>query len=224
MNNSLNFQAYNQFNLHRQAMRDSFLPKQSTTSGVILSGGNCARHGGKNKAMIDICGQRIIVRIYHVMKSIFKDLILVTNDPDAYSDLDVRIVKDIYGDRSALTGLHAGLDAAMNTHAFFVACDAPLIKKELIKLMLKHWHPEYDALVPKTSAGMEPLFAVYSKRCLPFIEHHLDQKKYKIMDIYNYLNVANIDESILREHDSNLSSFFNVNTPDMIDAAKSMVD
>lgn len=196
----------------------------SAVSGVILSGGRCSRHGGKNKAMIDIGGKRIIDRIYDVMKSVFRDLILVTNEPSAYDTLDVRIVQDIYKERSALTGLHAGLDAARNTHAFVVACDAPHIRKELIELLLSHYHSVYDVLIPETMAGVEPLFAVYSKRCLPFIEHHLEQKKYKIKEIYPYLNVAKMDESILRECDKNLASFFNVNTPELIDTARDMME
>lgn len=196
----------------------------STVSGIILSGGRCSRHGGKNKAIIDIGGKRIIDRIYDVMRSIFKDLILVTNDPSAYDNLDVRLVQDIYKERSSLTGLHAGLDAANNTHAFVVACDAPYIKKELIELLIARYHSVYDVLIPETRAGVEPLFALYSKRCLPFIEHHLEQKRYKIKEIYPYLNVMKMDENLLRKCDENLSSFFNVNTPELVETAKGMMN
>lgn len=199
-------------------------PRKQKASGVILSGGLCSRHGGRNKALIAVGGEKIIDRIYQVMKGIFDDLIVVTNEPDVYEHLDVKIVKDIYPCRSALTGLHAGLNAAENTHAFFTACDAPLIKKELVELMLENYHSDYDVLVPETKAGMEPLFAVYSKRCLPFIEHHLEQNNFKIRDVYKYLNVNNVDEETLRGKDDELISFFNINTPELIDAVREMID
>ena len=197
--------------------------RKQKASGVILSGGLCSRHGGRNKALIDVGGEKIIDRIYQVMKGIFDDLILVTNEPNVYRHLDAKIVTDIYPCRSAMTGLHAGLNAAENTHAFFTACDAPLIKKELVELMLENYRSDYDVLVPETSAGMEPLFAVYSKRCLPFIEHHLEQHNFKIRDVYKYLNVSSVREETLRCKDDELISFFNINTPELVDVARDMI-
>ncbi|MBU1170117.1 MAG: molybdenum cofactor guanylyltransferase [Proteobacteria bacterium] len=200
-------------------MSDRTVIKKTGCSGVILSGGRNSRHGGQNKAMIDLRGVRIIDRILSVMRPLFEDLVLVTNDMNAYRDLGINMVSDYFTDRCSLTGIHAGLTAIRNQNAFFVACDAPFIKKELIEKILGMIHPAFDVIVPMTSAGYEPLFAIYSKECLRVIERHLLCKRYKVTDIFTCLNVATVSEEYLREADQNLVSFFNVNTPEMISEA-----
>nr|WP_054690532.1 NTP transferase domain-containing protein [Desulfosarcina cetonica] len=57
-------------------------------TGVILAGGLSKRFGGRNKAFIRIGGQRNIDRLMNVYAKLFDQIILVTNDPAAYMDVD----------------------------------------------------------------------------------------------------------------------------------------
>jgi molybdenum cofactor guanylyltransferase len=195
---------------------------ENTCSGIILAGGLNTRHGGRNKALMNIGGHRIIDRLYELMRPLFKDLILVTNDSGGYLDLDLRIVTDIFGERSSLTGMHAGLTFARCTHAFLIACDTPFAKKEMIELLLSETKPEIDVVIPETRNGREPLFAVYSRKCLPHIEKSLKQRNFKIQHFFNDVRVHFIGEDKLRSRDPDLVSFFNVNSPDRIGEAERM--
>ncbi len=149
-------------------------------TGVILSGGLSTRFDGRNKALIDIGGNCILDRLYSVFLELFDEIILVTNEPLKFVGWDLMIATDIFPVRSSLTGIHAGLFYMTNQFAFFTACDTPFLKKELVTTLLETIEPGQDIVMPETTAGMEPLCAVYSKRCLNTAANHIRQDKFKI--------------------------------------------
>jgi len=189
-------------------------------TGVILAGGKNSRFSGKNKALVSIGGKRILDRIYEVFTVLFDKIILVTNDPLQYMEWNFDIVTDIFPIRSSLTGLHTGLFYITTPYAFFVACDIPFIKKELIEILLEHVEPGIDIVIPETSKGVEPLCSVYSKRCFKPIEEQLEKKSLKIQRVFQKVRVKKISEDILRTIDPDLVSFSNINTPDDLAMAK----
>jgi len=182
-------------------------------TGVILAGGLNKRFNGQNKAFIRIGGKRIVDRLLEVYVQLFDQIVVVTNDPAAYMDVDALIVTDHYSVRSSLNGLHAGLFAAAHEHAFFAACDTPFIKGELIQRLLDSVTRKADIIIPSTSAGYEPMFAVYKKTCLPAMVWQLERDLLKIQGLFRKVRVKTVDEADLREVDPELVSFFNVNTP-----------
>jgi len=183
-------------------------------TGVILAGGKNSRFSGKNKALVRIGGKRILDRIYEVFTILFDKIILVTNDPVQYMEWDFDIVTDIFPIRSSLTGIHTGLFYITTPYAFFVACDIPFIKKELIEVLLAGVEPSIDIVIPETSKGVEPLCSVYSKRCFKPIEEQLEKKSLKIQQVFQKVRVKKIPEGILRTIDPDLVSLYNINTPD----------
>ena len=90
-------------------------------SGVILSGGRNTRFHGKDKAFVRVGGRPMIEHVLTVFRSLFDDIVLVTNDPAKYVSWDLHVVTDIFAGRSSLTGIHAGLFHAVHPHAFFAA-------------------------------------------------------------------------------------------------------
>lgn len=187
--------------------------RSASCTGVILAGGLNSRFSGRNKAMIEVNGQRIIDRIYDIFHQLFENIIIVSNDPMQYSEWNALIVSDIFPIRSSLTGIHAGLFSLSTPYAFMTACDAPFLKKELIQHLVGLADTQFDVIVPETSEGFEPLCAVYSKHCLGVIENHLKRRKFKIREIFRKLRVKTVSESRLRQYDPNLESFLNINTP-----------
>ena len=190
-------------------------------SGVILSGGLSTRFNGENKALISVGGRYILDRIYDVFSELFKEIILVTNHPLQFLHWDFTIVSDLFPVRSSLTGIHAGLFYMKNPAAFFSACDTPFLKKEVVAALLEKLDENTDIIMPETAAGMEPLCAVYSKRCLNAAEHYIKQNKFKIQRAFGNHRMKKIPEKTLRSIDPDLISFFNINTSD--DLAKAEV-
>ncbi|MBS3759181.1 MAG: molybdenum cofactor guanylyltransferase [Desulfobacterales bacterium] len=193
-------------------------------SGVILAGGLSKRFSGKNKAFLEIGGQRIIDRLFDLFRSVFEEVLIVTNDPAAYMEFDATIAADIFSERSSLTGIHAALFYARTPFVFVTACDTPFVKADLIHTMLDRVEANTGVVIPETEAGMEPLFAVYSKACLSMMERHIEAEKFKIQRIFKFFRIKKVSGDMLQQADPELTSFFNINTPEDLSRAESWGD
>ena len=191
-------------------------------TGVILSGGLSTRFNGQNKAVISVGGRRVLDRLYAVFSELFDEIILVTNHPQQFLEWDLIIATDLFPVRSSLTGIHTGLFYMQNPFAFFSACDTPFLNKELVETLLQHIDNKYDIIMPETSAGMEPLCAIYSKRCLKAAAQHIRQNKLKIQRALANHRLKKIPEKTLRSKDPDLLSFFNINTPADLELAEEL--
>ncbi|MBF0376791.1 MAG: molybdenum cofactor guanylyltransferase [Desulfamplus sp.] len=195
-------------------------------SAVIVAGGLNTRMGGNNKAFLTLGGKTIISRLISILEMYFDEILLVTKNPEDYSNYtkQVKIITDIYEARSSLTGIHAGIYHAKNFFSFVVPCDAPFIQPPLIKLLLDSITPESDVVIPHHDGYYEPLCAVYSKRCIEQIEYLISLGNYKIYNLFKVINLKTVEKDKLTESDPELISFFNVNTPDSLEAASRLIN
>jgi molybdopterin-guanine dinucleotide biosynthesis protein A len=184
-------------------------------TGIILAGGKNLRMG-KNKAFLEINGRRIIDRTKSLFLEIFDEVLLVTNSPLDYLDLNLRTVADLIPDKGSLGGIYTGLFHSSHTHAFVAACDMPFLNPGLIGRLIQ-LAPDHDIVIPKTEDGLQPLHAVYSQRCLPFMEELLRQENLKIIDFFQKVKKREVPPEEILPFDPRLSSFRNVNTPEDLD-------
>ncbi len=181
-------------------------------SGVILAGGKSSRYG-KNKALVKIDGISLIERVIQVMGGLFQDLIIITNTPDEYAHLGLPMYEDLIKGLGPIGGIYTALSSIPNEAGFFVACDMPLLSRELIHHMVKE-RGDSDVVVPRISGMMETLYALYGKGCLSSIKRQIDLREYQIIRIFKDVNVQYIEEDDLREFDPDLKSFMNINRPE----------
>ncbi len=193
---------------------------KNSCTGVILAGGLNSRFSGTNKAFLEIGGKKILDHIYELFNSLFEHIILVTNDPLQYLEWDLKIVTDLFPDRSSLNGIYSGLFHTNTPYAFFAACDAPFLERQIVETIVDRIGQDVDVVIPETTEGLEPLCAVYSHRCLKHMEKHLVTKNFQIKQFFKSVRVKKLDETILREIDPDLWSFFNINTPSDLALAK----
>ncbi|MGQ9693611.1 MAG: molybdenum cofactor guanylyltransferase [Thermodesulfobacteriota bacterium] len=189
-------------------------------TGIILAGGKNLRMG-ENKAFLEINGQRIIDRTRRLFQELFAEVILVTNSPFAYLDLNLRMVADLLPERGALGGIFTGLFYSSFSHAFVAACDMPFLNKELISYLIS-LAGKYDIVIPKTEDGLQPLHAIYSQKCLPHMENLLRQGNLKIIDFFHLVKMREVLTNELITFDPLQKSFFNVNTPEDLARAKEL--
>ena len=193
----------------------------SPCSGVILAGGRNSRFGGREKALMPLAGKPMIDHIIDALGGLFAEVIIVSNHPQRYIDRDATIVTDLFGVRSSLTGIHAGLFYSRCDDVFICACDTPLIKPALVRTLLNARQRDIDLVVPQTAEGLEPLCAVYSQKCLHTVENRLKRGDYRIRRFFDRIRVKHVSEKRLRPVDPDLLSFKNVHTPqDLADAAQ----
>lgn len=196
---------------------------QPACSAVIVSGGLSSRMGGQNKTFLELGGRTLLQIIVSTLQPFFQDILLVTRQPELYQDYAVRVVTDVYEARSSLTGIHAGLVHARNDFAFITACDAPFLKPALIDMLLQTINPDIDLVVPRLKKHYEPLCAIYSRKCIPFIEAQLEREDFQIFRFFDQMRVRFLGLEDVRSVDPQLHSFFNINTPETWRAARDMV-
>ncbi len=197
------------------------MENQLNFTGIILSGGKSLRMG-KNKAFIEIEGLPMIERILNLFEKIFNEILVITNDRNQFDHFNnVKIYSDLIPYKGALGGLFTGLFYSSYEYSFCVGCDMPFLNESLIKFLIKKIEGE-DIIVPKTEKGLEPLHAIYSKRCLPLIKKTIDSGKSRIIDIYPFLNIKVIEEREFIELDPERKSFLNINTPEELEKIKRM--
>lgn len=183
-----------------------------TVTAVILAGGPSSRMQS-NKALLPYRGGRFIDAIYRLLRSIFADVIVVTNNPEQYEFLPCNKVPDVYKGMGVLAGIHSGLYHSSNPAIFAVACDMPYLKESLIRYMAAR-ADACGVLIPESPSGLEPLHAFYGKECLAAIEAALLNGQKRIISFFDHTTVSKIHAEQIAYFDPAFTSFININTPD----------
>ncbi len=105
---------------------------------------------GTDKRRLRLWGERGPMLLeYMVIRAVrfSDDIIVALNDPEAWSGLQARLVRDEVARSGPLAGLAAGLAVCRYEYALALACDLPLVQDALIDALLAHPRP-YDALAP----------------------------------------------------------------------------
>jgi len=181
-------------------------------TGVILAGGESTRMG-KNKAFIEINGQRIIDRTVSLFREIFDDVLLVTNTPLDYLALNVKIVTDLVPEKGSLGGVYTGLFFSSSPKAFFVGCDMPFLDGRVIEYFLS-LSQTADIVAQRTKDYWQPLHAIYPRTLLKPIERLLQQGELKIIKAYQGMWVREVTGEELKLLDPDLHTLSNFNTPE----------
>ncbi len=179
-------------------------------SALILCGGKSQRMG-RPKAFLPYGGTTMINHILGVVKDLFAETFLIANEPEAFEDFEVDVVKDILPYRGPLGGILSGLLVAQYPHAFVIACDMPLVEPKLIRQLVGRRH-DHDVVVASHEDGIEPLLGVYSKNCIKPLEESLFNGDLSLKDFLSGLNSATFEIDETKE-ESGLPAYFNVNTP-----------
>jgi len=132
-------------------------------TGIILSGGKSSRMG-KNKSLLKIGNETIIEKVRDLMKSLFKEVILITNDPADYKLLNIPIFEDLFKSKGPLAGIHSGLTHSSTENNFIISCDVPFITPEMIKYLVD-FKTEKLITVAKSNGYIQQLAGRYAKEC-----------------------------------------------------------
>ena len=188
-------------------------------SGIILAGGKNTRIKTE-KAFIQLRpGSTLIENTIEIFQKLFSEIIIITNNPQAYLKLGTRVVEDLIKGKGPLGGIFTGLCFSTSQLNFVVSCDMPFLNPDLISYTLQK-PEEYDVVIPQINDKAETLFARYSKNSLPVILSHLLTDELKIQNVLAGLKVLKIKSSEIERFDPEHLSFFNINTQEDLKKAK----
>ena len=177
---------------------------------------------GQNKVFLSIGGVNLLESICHLFHQLFPQVIVVTNYRNELLHLDAELVTDIFPHLGSLGGIYTGLQFSSHPYAFVTACDMPFLRRDLIEYMMS-LTDGYDVVIPVSDTGYEPLHAIYSKRCLGPMKSLLEMGNPKVIGFFDKVRVREVGQEELEPFQGPPSPFFNINTPEDFEKAKSMV-
>jgi len=132
--------------------------------------------------------------------------------------------------KGPVIGIYTSLANASYFYSIIVAFDMPFISYNLLKSLVYEsginteepsssepatisydYSKKRDAYIIKTEKGFEVLCGLYSKNCLGILKENIGKQKYKISDIFNYLNIEIISINKLKQNGIDSLNFFNIN-------------
>jgi molybdenum cofactor guanylyltransferase len=188
-------------------------PITEDISGVLIAGGK-SRRMGRDKRFLTVGGISLFHRTLTLLEQMFPETIVVLAEP--VESLEVRggrVVYDVIPNAGSLGGLYTGLMAASHVRIFAVACDMPFLNSDVIRFMAS-FDTTADIVVAKLENGFQPLHALYSRSCLPFLKGMAAERELKIQKLYGtqQLRVTVVDMAEIAIVGAGLKSFQNVNT------------
>lgn len=178
-------------------------------SGVILAGGRSSRMKF-NKAFAEIGGRPVIKIIIDKFARLFDETIIISNEPEVYEQLGVPVYPDVYPRMGPVSGIHSGLCHASYERVFVLGCDVPFINMQLVEYMLNILD-DYDSVVPEIDCYLQPLAAVYSRKCAPVLQTCLETNRVKLIRIFEELNALVLKRPELEQFGIVEEIFLNVN-------------
>ncbi len=186
--------------------------------GAILAGGQNSRYGGVPKALEPVGGVRIGDRAIRAIRAASDFVVLVANDAETFSSLNLPTRPDVRPGLGALGGILTAVTWAEEegcSGALLAACDMPFLSTELLKLLSAEAGAD-DVVVPESDSrrGVEPLCAFYGTMCREAIETALERGDRHVVSFFDDVRVRKIPRQVVASYGDPQLLFLNVNTPE----------
>lgn len=180
-------------------------------TAVILAGGKSTRMGF-DKQFLEISNKRLLESLIAQLKLEFKEIIIVTNKMENYTNFHCKVICDEIKEIGPLGGIHVALKESKSKYTYFLACDMPNIDLEYIKSMKSNLKDkDIDACVNKNIDGkIEPFNGFYNKRVINQIEINLSKGDKSLMYLIKSLNTFYMTQSTGKDNKNEM--FLNLNT------------
>lgn len=190
------------------------------SSAIILAGGTSARLG-EDKSLVLLANKPLLKHVLQVVNSLVEDKIVVVHTNvqaerlSTVLDSDARVVIDEFDQQTPLAGAASGLREAKTGYALILACDMPLLSREVLAFLLDIC-ADRNAVIPRWPNGfIEPLHAVYKvKPALEAAQQALKEGSLTLRGMIERMRMVRyVSTMVLQQMDPELNSLFNINTP-----------
>ncbi|MDQ3388892.1 MAG: molybdenum cofactor guanylyltransferase, partial [Gemmatimonadota bacterium] len=148
-------------------------PDAGSPLAAILAGG-ASRRFGAPKGLARIGERTLVARIAEAAHGAHLEAVLITSEPERYTELALRSRPDLLAGVGPLGGIHAALRWAEDEGrpgVLVLPCDAPFLSAGLLRAIVE-FAEGAEAVLPESTGprGVEPLCAFYSVRCIAHVE------------------------------------------------------
>ncbi|MGE0567404.1 MAG: molybdenum cofactor guanylyltransferase [Bacteroidia bacterium] len=178
----------------------------------ILAGGQSKRMG-TDKGLVLFKNQSLIQHVINAILPLSSQITIIANSNN-YSQLGYKVISDSIINKGPLSGIYSGLATSDTENNFFLSCDMPLIKTELLKFIVLKMDVSGKANIARHNNFIEPMCGIYSKAIIPLLKQQFESNDLKILNVLNQTNVNYID--VDNESFYNKNIFRNINSMDDI--------
>ena len=185
---------------------------------VLLAGGQNRRYGGRPKALARVAGERIASRAIEALRAAAREVVMVANELDLYTELGLTIRPDLRPGVGALGGIHTAVAWAAESGAagaLVAACDMPFLSAPLLRRLVELGRSD-RVVAPASDSrrGLEPLCAFYGTGCLRAIEDAIARGERSIVSFFPDVQVVTIPLEEVASFGDPALLFLNVNAPE----------
>lgn len=140
--------------------------RRELAAGYVLAGGASSRMG-RNKALLLFDGEPLVVRMARLVAAAGIG-VTVVGRTEEYEAFGLKAIADDEPGLGPLGGIAAALAHSSRPWNLIVAVDLPHVTAAWLKALLDRAlaSDAADAVLPRSERGLEPLCAVYHRRCL----------------------------------------------------------
>lgn len=184
--------------------------------GVVVQAGGESRRMGQNKALLPFLGKTLIERVISRIKVVSDEILITSNEPALFEFMNLPVFADVVSGKGALGGLYTAFSMANSPLVAVVACDMPFVNPQLLIALRELLIADnYDAVVPRLSAGCEPFHAVYRREvCLEAVKASLDQGLKRADSWHPLVRMGYFNPEDIARYDPSGLAFFNINDPE----------
>ena len=197
-------------------------PDREPLTAAILAGGVSHRLG-RDKALVMVGGLPIAERVRRSLLAVTDRIFVVGKVGERNPLPDLPLVTEAYPVRCALAGLVMALETAGARRVLVVGCDHPFLAPPLLELLVAPGR----AAVRLTGGGgrLEPLLGCWnSPVALPVLRQRLEEGSLSLAGAIAALESEVIPPEKVIAVDPELLSFLNVNTPEDLIRAESVLE
>ena len=162
---------------------------------ILLADGRRARGTRDQSRLLD---ERALVE--HMAENLgqaFAATIVSANSLDCCDDRGILVTTGWHPGSVPLAGIAAALARSRTMWNFCVSCDMPLLTADVARTLRDHVDDftGVDVVVPLLSKGLQPMAALYSKRCYPVMAARLRDGERRILAALADLRLAVVEEA-----------------------------
>lgn len=165
---------------------------------------------GTDKALLEIGGRTLLERATNLCKPFSSELIISSNH-QSHTTFGYPVIEDEIKNCGPMGGIYSCLKQSGNDWNLLLSVDAAYVNDKFLEFLISNVG-DYDAVVPFTEKGAEPLIALYSKSICPAMEKKLQTGDYRVQNLLRESNTKWLDSGKLLEENKRL--FTNLNRPE----------
>ena len=187
-------------------------PELMAATGFAVAGGRSSRMG-RDKALLPWGASTLLDHALARLSAVCAEVWILSGPESRYVDRGIPVEADSVRDAGALGGVLTGLARLQVRPGLFLAVDLPFVPEPLLRELLR-LSDGFDAVVPISEAGSEPLCAVYGPRCLGPVRRCIERGALKMTSFWPEVRVREMGVRELAAFGDPARLFHNVNTPE----------